>query len=128
MHAAFSRYDVPEQERTPFFLYVDEFHSFSTSALAGMLSEVRKYGLGLVLAHQHIQQTDPDVFEAIRGNVGTIILMRIGATDAPMFSRQLDDVPARDLMNIPNHRAYIKLMVQGMKSKTFSAVLHPPNI
>lgn len=128
MHAAFSRYDLPETQRAPFFLYVDEFHSFSTSALAGMLSEVRKYGLGLVLAHQHIQQTDTDVFEAIMGNVGTMIVMRIGATDAPMFSRQLDDIPPRDLMNLPNHRAYVKLMVGGLKSKTFSAVLHPPVI
>ena len=128
MHAAFSRYDLPETQRAPFFLYVDEFHSFSTSALAGMLSEVRKYGLGLILAHQHIQQTDADVFEAIMGNVGTMIVMRIGATDAPMFSRQLDDILPRDLMNLPNHRAYVKLMVQGLKSKTFSAVLHPPII
>lgn len=128
MHAAFSRYDMPETQRVPFFLYVDEFHSFSTSALAGMLSEVRKYGLGLVLAHQHIQQTDTDVFEAIMGNVGTMIVMRIGATDAPMFSRQLDDIPPRDLMNLPNHRAYVKLMVGGLKSKTFSAVLHRPVI
>ncbi|MEH6810836.1 MAG: hypothetical protein V7651_18455 [Hyphomonas oceanitis] len=128
MHAAFSRYDLPETQRAPFFLYVDEFHSFSTSALAGMLSEVRKYGLGLILAHQHIQQTDADVFEAIMGNVGTMIVMRIGAMDAPMFSRQLDDILPRDLMNLPNHRAYVKLMVQGLKSKTFSAVLHPPII
>lgn len=126
MHAAFSRFDLPEQERTPFFLYVDEFHSFSTSALAGMLSEVRKYGLGLVLAHQHIQQTDSDVFEAIMGNVGTMIVMRLGAMDAPMFSRQLDDIPARDLMNIPNHRAFVKLMVDGLKTKPFTAELHPP--
>lgn len=128
MHAAFSRYDLLPEKRTPFFLYIDEFHSFSTSALAGMLSEVRKYGLGLILAHQHVQQTDTDVFEAIMGNVGTMIVMRIGATDAPTFSRQLDDIAPRDLMNLPNHRAYVKLMVDGLKSKPFSVVLHPPRI
>ena len=120
MHAAFSRHDQPETERRPFFLYVDEFHAFTTSAFAGMLSESRKYGLGLVLAHQHIVQTERAVFEAILGNAGSLIAFRTGASDAPTFARQLHEIPERDLINLPNHRAFAQLMVNGEKTKPFS--------
>ena len=126
MHAAFSRHDVPPPERTPFFFYVDEFHAFSTSALASMLSEVRKYGLGLVLAHQHTAQLDSDTFEAIMGNVGTQDVFRIGATDAYVFSRQFEDISPRDLINLPNFRTYMKLMIDGIRTSTFSATMRPP--
>ena len=126
MHAAFSRHDSPPESRRPFMLYVDEFHSFSTSAFASMLSETRKYGLGLTLAHQHLFQTDPAVFAAIMGNVGTLFVFRVGAPDAMVLARQLDDLPPRDLVTLPNYRAYVQLMVDGQKSKTFSASIYPP--
>lgn len=126
MHAAFSRQDTPLAEREPFFLYVDEFHAFSSSALTGMLSEVRKYGLGLILAHQHVGQLDAELFEAIMGNVGTLIIYRLGATDAPVFSRQFEEVDPHSLMNLPNHETYMKLMVQGMRTKPFTATMPPP--
>lgn len=126
MHAAFSRYDTDPASRTPFYLYIDEFHAFSTSAFASMLSEVRKYGLGLVLAHQHASQLDPDTFEAIMGNVGTQIIFRIGATDASIFNRQFEDVMPHDLMNLPNHQVLMKLMVGGTRTKGFTATTYPP--
>lgn len=126
LHAAFSRYDQPVEARTPFFLYIDEFHAFSTSALTSMLAEVRKYGLGLVLAHQHIGQVDVELFEAIVGNVGTQIIFRVGARDAGLLARQFEDLEARDLMNLPNHEVYMKLMVDGVRSKGFSATMSPP--
>ncbi|MEM9370158.1 MAG: DUF87 domain-containing protein [Pseudomonadota bacterium] len=121
MNAAFSRHDVPEYDRRPFLLYVDEFHSFTTSAFAGMMSETRKYGLGLTLAHQHIVQTDHAVFEAVIDNVGSLMVFRVGASDAPTFERQLGTVAARDLVNQPNYRAFVQLMVEGQKIPTFSA-------
>ena len=126
MHAAFSRHDIPTPQREPFFLYIDEFHAFSTTAIVSMLSEVRKYGVGLILAHQHVNQLDSDVFEAIVGNVGTLITFRLGASDAQSFSRQLDEIQPHDLINLQNFRTYIKLMVGGVRSKTFSATMHPP--
>ena len=76
--AAYSRQEQPEGVRRPFFLYIDEFHSFTTSAFADMLSELRKYKLGLVLAHQHTSQIDNDIFEAILGNVGTLMVFSSG--------------------------------------------------
>ena len=120
MNAAFSRHDTPERARRPFMLYVDEFHSFTTEAFAGMLSEMRKYGLGITLAHQHIVQTDKAVFEAVLGNVGSLVVFRIGAQDAPTFARQLDTVAIPDLINQSNHRAFVRLMVRGQPVKVFS--------
>jgi len=128
MNAAFTRHDQPENERRPFMLYVDEFHSFTTSVFAGMLSESRKYGLGLTLAHQHIVQTDHEVFEAVLGNVGSLMVFRVGANDAPTFHRQLGTVEVRDLVNQPNHRAFVQLMVNGHKTPAFTATTWPPHI
>ncbi len=125
-NAAFTRHSMPEKDRRPFFMYVDEFPSFSTTALAGTLSEARKYGLGLILAHQHISQADTEVFQSIIGNIGTIMTFRIGAFDAPLFVKQLDGITIHDLVHQPNYRAYVQLMVNGTKSKTFSATTHPP--
>ncbi|MFZ5618505.1 MAG: type IV secretory system conjugative DNA transfer family protein [Pseudomonadota bacterium] len=124
-NAAFSRHDQPEAARRPFFLYVDEFPAFSTTAFAGMLSELRKYRLGLVLAQQYLEQAEKAVIEAIIGNVGTIMAFRIGALDAPLFVKQLHDISIRDLVSQPNYHAYAQLMVRGLKSKTFSATTYP---
>ena len=122
------RHDLPESDRRPFMLYVDEFHSFTTGAFAGMLSETRKYGLGLTLAHQHIVQTDKEVFEAVMGNVGSLMVFRVGANDAPTFSRQLGTIDVPDLVNLPNYRAFVQLMVDGQKSPAFSANTWPSKI
>lgn len=125
MNAAFSRHSQPEDQRRPFMLYVDEFHSFTTSAFAGMLSEMRKYGLGITLAHQHIVQTDKEVFGAVMGNVGSLVVFRVGAQDAPTFARQLNTIEVRDLINQPNHRAFVQLMISGQKARVFSADTWP---
>jgi DNA helicase HerA-like ATPase len=122
-NAAYSRENVPEIDRKPFFLYIDEFHSFTTEALADMLSELRKYGLGMVLAHQHTSQLDRTVFEAILGNVGTLMVFRVGASDATLLAKHLAaDVPSsRDLSNLPNYEMYTRLLINGGQSKPFSA-------
>jgi type IV secretory pathway TraG/TraD family ATPase VirD4 len=121
MHAAFTRQETTEGERRPFMLYVDEFHSFSSTAFASMLSETRKYGLGLTMAHQHTQQADAAVIEAVLGNVGSLMTFRLGVSDAPLFQRQLGNVSVSDLISLPNYRAYVQLMVDGQRSRTFSA-------
>ena len=120
-HAAYSRQDQPEASRKPFFLYADEFHSFTTSAFIDMLSELRKYGLGITLAHQHTGQLDKSTLEAILGNVGTVISFRIGAIDAPIIARQFGELFPTNLLWLPNHEMYIKLMIQGTQSRVFSA-------
>jgi len=120
--AALSRADVPEEERRDFFLYLDEFHSFTTLSLATMLSELRKYRVSLVLAHQYLSQLDEQVRDAVLGNAGTIIAFRIGAEDAEFLEREFHpELTARDLVDLPNYSVYIKLMIDGTVSKPFSA-------
>ena len=110
-------------KRRPFFLYIDEFHAFTTEAFADMLSELRKYALGLVLAHQHTSQLGHDVLDAILGNVGTWMSFRLGATDAAIMARQFasNRPKPRDLVNLPNHETFVKLMIDGWQGQVFSA-------
>lgn len=125
--AALSRQATPQSERRPFFLYIDEFHSFTTEALADMLSELRKYGLGLILAHQHASQLGQGVLDAILGNVGTWVVFRVGATDAAILAKQLaaDTPQPRDLVNLPNYEAFVKLMIDGRQGRVFSVLSSP---
>ena len=128
MLAAAGRADIPESERKPFHLYVDEVHNFLTLAFTNILSESRKYGLDLILAHQYIAQLDEKVRSAIFGNVGTIISFRAGVEDAPFLAREFRPVfDAGDLIGLPNYSIYLKLMIDGTTSKPFSAkTLSPP--
>jgi hypothetical protein len=120
--AALSRADVPERERRHFILYIDEFQSFTTLAMANMLSELRKYGVGLTLAHQHLHQLEPDIRHAILGNTGTLISFRVGAEDAPFLAREFQPkFDTLDLLNLPNYHIYLKLMIDGVPSQPFSA-------
>ena len=125
MHAGLSRWDLAEAERRPFFLYVDEYPSFTTSVFADMLSEARKYRLGVMLANQYVTQSPNEMVQAIIGNVGTLIVFRLGVLDAPLFVRQLESVELHDLTHLPNHSAFVQLMVGGRKSQTFSAATYP---
>ncbi|MEM9010620.1 MAG: hypothetical protein AAGE18_05285 [Pseudomonadota bacterium] len=126
MQAAFTRHGLPPAARAPFFLYVDEFHNLTTKSFAGLLSEARKYGLGLILAHQHLSQTNPEIRDAILGNVGSLVVFRLGAKDAPLFETLLPPFSARDLQTQPNHRAAIWLMHRGERLRPFSASMYPP--
>ncbi len=126
MHAATTRHSLPEGARRLFFLYVDEFPNLTTKTFAGMLSEARKYRLGLILAHQHLSQTDTEVADAIFGNVGNVVAFRVGAKDAPLLERMLAGLSARDLPNQPNHRAAVQVMHRGERLAPFSASMYPP--
>ncbi len=125
--AAMSRVDIPENERRDFYLYVDEFQNFATESFANILSEARKYHLNLILAHQYIEQLHEDVTAAVFGNVGTVICFRVGSIDAeelevefgPRFTKE-------DLVNIDKFNFYIRLMIDGVASESFSAIGLPP--
>jgi hypothetical protein len=111
-----------EEERVPFFLYIDEMHSFVSLSFADMLSEVRKYKLGLFLTHQYIDQVDERIRKAIFGNIGTLITFRVGATDAAFLEKEFNPIfNGDDLINLPRYSMYIKLMIDGTTSKPFSA-------
>jgi hypothetical protein len=126
--AAFSRADVSPEQRRDFFVYVDEFQSFTTLAVVNMLSEMRKYRVAFSIAHQYLNQLEPDIRHAVLGNVGTLISFRIGAEDSPYMVREFADyVEEIDLLQMPNHRAYLKLMIKGTPSMPFSAVTLSPS-
>jgi type IV secretory pathway TraG/TraD family ATPase VirD4 len=125
--AAFSRADAPPETRRPFFLYLDEFQNFTTLMLANLMSELRKFGVGLVLAHQYLNQLEPDVRHAVLGNAGTLISFRVGPEDAPMLAKEFQpEFEVEDLLNLPNHSIYLKLMIDGTPSRAFSALTSLP--
>lgn len=128
--AAFTRVDRRPAARRSFWLYADEFQNFTTLSVATMLSELRKFGVGMVLAHQYLDQLKPDVREAVIGNAGTLVAFRLGATDARYIARELAPVfKPDDLISLENHDLYVRLMIDGMPSHPFSArALHPDEI
>ncbi|MBV8798610.1 MAG: type IV secretion system DNA-binding domain-containing protein [Alphaproteobacteria bacterium] len=120
--AAFSRAETEPEERRPYFLYLDEFHNFTTLMLASMMSELRKYGLGLVLAHQYLNQLEPEIRHAVFGNAGTIISFRVGPEDATLLADEFQPkFDITDLLRLPNRSLYLKLMIDGAPSVPFSA-------
>jgi hypothetical protein len=132
--AAMSRVDILEEKRRDFFLYVDEFQNFATEAFVNILSEARKYRLSLVLANQYIAQLEEmtplgkstRVRDAIFGNVGTIIVFRVGAEDAEFLVKEFQpEFTAEDLTNLEKYHICIKLMINGVASSPFSAVTLP---
>ena len=120
--AAFSRAESDPGTRRPFYFYLDEFHNFTTLMLANMMSELRKYGVGLVLAHQYMHQLEADIRHAVLGNAATIISFRVGPEDAAILADEFQPVfNTLDLLNLPNRSIYLRLMIDGTPSKSFSA-------
>ncbi len=125
--AAMSRVQIEEETREDFYLYIDEFQNFSTESFANILSEARKYRLNLIMAHQYIEQLDERVKPAVFGNVGTIIVFRVGATDAEELVKEFTPVfTEEDIVNLPKYEMYLKLMIDGVASDPFSAKGMPP--
>lgn len=128
--AAMERVRIPEENRKDFYLYVDEFQNFVTDAFAGILSEARKYRLNLTVAHQYTAQLVSDKSTAVRdavfGNVGTIIVFRVGADDAEFLEKEFEpEFVPQDIVNLPNYKVYMKLMIDGVTSRPFSAKTLP---
>lgn len=120
--AAYSRADTAPTARRDFFVFVDEFQNFTTLAVANMLSELRKYRVGLTMAHQYLHQLEPEIRHAVLGNAGTLISFRLGAEDAGYISREFNErFEVGDLLNLENRHIYLKLMIDGQPSKAFSA-------
>jgi hypothetical protein len=88
-----------------------------------MLSELRKYRIGFTIAQQYLQQLSPEIRHSILGNIGTIISFRVGVEDAPYLAKEFQNqFEQMDLVQLENHRVYLKLMINGMPSWPFSAL------
>ncbi len=128
--AAMSRAELHERDiekLPPFYFYVDEFQNFANESFAQILSEARKYKLALTVANQYVTQMVDEVRDAILGNVGTMLTFRIGPTDAEVFEKEFAPTfVAQDLTNLGFAQIYLRLMINGMTSKPFSAITLPP--
>lgn len=129
--AALSRADMPEDQRSDFYLYVDEFQNFITDSINVILSEARKYKLNLTIAHQYMgqltQNGDSKIREAVLGNAGTVLAFRIGVEDAEILEKEFAPTfNAYDLVNVAKYTAYIKLLIDNTGSKPFNMRTYSP--
>ncbi|MDB5166316.1 MAG: hypothetical protein JWM37_388 [Candidatus Saccharibacteria bacterium] len=121
--AAMSRADISAEERSPFYLYVDEFQNFATDSFATILSEARKYGLHLTVANQYIAQMLPEVKDAVFGNVGSIIAFRTSADDARTMAKYFEPKFTEfDIIHMHNRHFVISMTIEGEKNQAFSAI------
>lgn len=126
--AALSRVDAAADQRPDFYLYIDEFQNITTPSIATILSEARKYRLGLTIAHQFIAQLDEGTRDAVFGNVGSLAAFRVGAEDAQFLESQFAPTfEASDIMNIENRNAYLKLLVDGQPNDPFNIATMAPS-
>jgi len=123
-----SRVDAFGQNFPPFYLYIDEFQNVTTDSISTILSEARKYKLGLNIAHQFIAQLEEKIKNSVFGNVGSIAAFRVGAEDAEYLEKQFSPVfTTKDIMNIDNRNAYLKMLSNGKPIKPFNIeTLAPP--
>ena len=127
--AALSRADSVGKDFAPFYLHIDEFQNITTNSIASILSEARKYKLGLTIAHQYLQQIDEKIRDAVFGNVGSMAVFRVGPEDAEFLEQQFAPTFTKnDLLYIPNRHAYLRLLMNGVPSKPFDiGTMAPPN-
>jgi hypothetical protein len=120
--AALSRADIiGREEFPPFYLYIDEFHNITSGSIATILSEARKYKLSMTVANQYVKQIDEKIRDAVFGNVGSIAVFRVSSEDAEFFVKQFEPVfTTKDIMNVDNLNAYLKILSQGKPVRPFS--------
>lgn len=120
--SALARANMPEEERVPFFMYVDEFQNFATDSFANILSESRKYRLSLTVAHQYISQLPEQIKKTVFGNVGSMISFRVGPEDAALLEKEFEPkFKANDIINLAIQDIYLKMSIDGDVKEAFSA-------
>ena len=127
--SALSRVDSIGKDLPPFYLYIDEFQNITTNSISTILSEARKYKLSLNMAHQFIAQLEEGIKDSVFGNVGSMAVFRVGAEDAEFLEKQFAPVfTAKDLMNIDNRNAYIKMLSNGRPVRPFNIETLTPSV
>lgn len=126
--AALARTDIPEKDRKDFYLYIDEFQNVTTDSISQILSEARKYKLNLIIAHQFIGQLSEEISKAVFGNVGSLCAFRVGPEDAEFLEKQFEPVfKAKDLVNVDNRNAFVRLLINSETTKPFNIKTYPPS-
>ncbi|MFZ2188320.1 MAG: TraM recognition domain-containing protein [Candidatus Moraniibacteriota bacterium] len=125
--SALARTNIPENDRVDFYLYLDEFQNVTTNSIAQILSEARKYRLCLNIAHQFIAQLKEEISKAVFGNIGSMILYRVGPEDAEFLEKQVAPTFSKnDLVNVDNHKGFAKVLIDGVLTKPFNIQGFPP--
>lgn len=118
--AAMARANQPEESRQDFYLFIDEFHNFTSDAFATILSEARKYRLCLSLSHQYVNQLSEPVRQAVLGNVGTLVSFRVGYADAQLMAQEFGgSVSTNMLVDLDRYQMVVKLMQNGANLEPF---------
>jgi hypothetical protein len=125
--AAMTRAKRPEHERRDFHLLIDEFQNFSTTSFASLLAESRKYRLCLTLAHQYVDQLSLPVRQAVFGNVGTLMALRVGHADAEILEKEFGkSFSAKTLADLDRYEAVVKVLENGANTQPFRSRTLPP--
>ncbi len=133
--AAMRRQREASAVRKDFFLYIDEFQNYVTDSIESILSEARKYRLGLVIAHQYLDQLEKDsklsgsvkLKGAVFGNVGTMMFYKIGPQDAEFCAKEMaPSFSQSDLVNLDAFKACMKLSIDSQPSTPFSIEVPRP--
>ena len=120
--AGMARADMPEKDRKDFYLYVDEFQNVVTDTFVNILTEARKYGIALTVAHQYRAQLPQQIMATILGNAANIIVFRVGGDDAHLLEREMTPIfKAADMINLGMKEFYVKMIVDGDVSDPFSS-------
>ncbi len=124
--AGFSRAEIPEQQRRPFFIYLDEYQHYTTKVLLDMWAELRKFKVGIICANQYLSQISPEIRDAVLGNVGSILCFRLSQADSKFFQQEFYPVfHHSDFTSLSNYDIYLRLMINGKPSQAFSATTLP---
>ncbi len=124
--AILKRANEESASRVPFYLYVDEFQNFTTDTFTSLLSESRKYGLGIHITNQYLAQLPDTIKDAVLGNVGTLLSFEVGAEDAEILTKEFEPMTVEDFLGLPRYHFYVKLMIDGKTSNAFSGMSLPP--
>lgn len=117
-----ARATIDESKRVDFYLYADEFQNLVTTTFENLFSEARKYGVNMIVAHQYLSQLLPEVLATVLGNSGTIVIFRIGGTDAEKLEAEMVPIfKAQDMINLGMQEFYIKMTIDGESFDPFSA-------
>src|SRR3990167_1341581 len=130
--AGMARASMPENERRDFYLYIDEFQNVVTTTFEQLFAESRKYGINIVVAHQYMAQLLPPVLATVLGNIGSMVVFRVGGEDAKKLEPEMTPIfKASDMINLGVREFYIKMTIDGEAYDPFSAetlnVISPPH-
>lgn len=129
--AGMARADILEKDRRDFYLYVDEFYNVATDTFINILTEARKYGIALTVAHQYRAQLPSQIMATVLGNVANLVVFRIGGDDASFFEKEMTPIfKSKDMINLGMQEFYIKMTIDGETYDPFSAQtlrILPPN-